>query len=115
MAKLASMKTPMKITLSEEDRSILNRWVKSRAVGDKQKRRAKMVLMTADGRPTRDILNALKVTNPTLNVWRRRYLTDGVEGLKQGKTRPSRVPPLSTDKVQEAGRNCPNQVFLFGQ
>jgi transposase len=101
MAKLASMKTPMKITLSEEDRSILKRWVKSRAVGDKQKRRAKMVLMTADGCPTRDIVDALKVTNPTLNVWRRRYLTDGVEGLKQGKTRPSRVPPLSKDKVQE--------------
>ncbi len=31
----------MKLELSEEDRATLNRWVKSRAVGDKQKLRAK--------------------------------------------------------------------------
>ncbi|HUL13813.1 MAG TPA: IS630 family transposase [Methylococcaceae bacterium] len=95
------MRTPMKITLSEEDRSTLNRWVKSRAVGDKQTLRAKIVLMTADGCTTQEIMQTLKVSNPTLNVWRRRYQACGLEGLKKGKTRPSRVPPLSTEKVQE--------------
>lgn len=60
-----------------------------------------MVLMTADGCPTKTILTTLNVSNPTLNKWRNRYLEKGVEGLKKGKTRPSRIPPLSTDKVQE--------------
>jgi transposase len=91
----------MKLELSEEDRATLNRWVKSRAVGDKQTLRAKMVLMTADGSPTQDIVRSLKISAPTLNLWRRRYLTCGIEGLKKGKTRPSRLPPLPEAKIQE--------------
>jgi transposase len=95
------MKTPMKITLNEEERLALNRWVKSRAIGPKQKLRAKIVLMTADGCSTRELMDTLRVSNPTLNLGRRRYQADGLEGLKKGKTRPSRVAPLSSEKVQE--------------
>jgi hypothetical protein len=62
------MRTPMKLTLSEEDRATLTRWVKSRAVGEKQKRRARMVLMTADGAATQTILDTLDVSAPTLNL-----------------------------------------------
>ena len=39
----------MTLELKEGDRATLNRWVKSRAVSDKQRLRARMVLMTADG------------------------------------------------------------------
>lgn len=91
----------MAIELTAGDRATLIRWVKSRAVGAKQTLRARMVLMTADGCPTQEIMQTLKVSNPTLNLWRRRYLEFGVEGLKKGKTRPSRVPPLPVEKVQE--------------
>lgn len=91
----------MKVTLIEEDRTELERWVKSRSVGAKQRLRARMVLMTADGLSTTVIMATLGVSNPTLNKWRKRYLESGVEGLKKGKTRPSRIPPLPTDKVQE--------------
>ena len=83
------------------DRAKLTRWVKSRAVSDKQRLRARIVLMTANGCSTQSIMQTLRVSNPTLNLWRRRYLDDGIEGLKKGKTRPSRVPPLPTEKVQE--------------
>jgi hypothetical protein len=34
-------------------------------------------------------------------VWRNRYLDKGIEGLKKGKSRPPRIPPLSPEKVQE--------------
>ena len=95
------MRTPMKITLNEEDRRELERWVKSRSVGDKPKLRARMVLMTADGLSTKEIMATLNVSNPTLNKWRNRYLESGIEGLKKGKTRPSRIPALATEKVQE--------------
>jgi len=91
----------MTIELREGDRAILTRWVKSRAVGDKQTLRARIVLMTAEGCSTQAMMLTLKVSNPTLNLWRRRYLECGIEGLKQGKTRPSRVPPLPVEKVQE--------------
>lgn len=91
----------MTIELIEGDRATLIRWIKSRAVSDKQSLRARIVLMTADGCSTQSIMQTLKVSNPTLNLWRRRYLEAGVDGLKQGKTRPSRVPPLPEDKIQE--------------
>ena len=91
----------MTIERTEGDRAKLTRWVKSRAVSDKQRLRARIVLMTADGCSTQSIMQTLRVSNPTLNLWRRRYLNDGIEGLKKGKTRPSRVPPLPTEKVQE--------------
>ena len=91
----------MKITLPEEDRTELERWVKSRSVGDKQRLRARIVLMTADDYPTKAIMSTLNASNPTLNKWRVRYLESGVEGLKKGKTRPSRIPALATEKVQE--------------
>jgi transposase len=95
------MRKPMMIELTEGDRATLIRWVKSRAVGDKQSLRARIVLMTAEGCSTQAMMQTLKVSNPTLNLWRRRYLECGIEGLKQGKTRPSRVPPLPVEKVQE--------------
>ena len=91
----------MKITLTEEGRTGLERWLKSRSVGDKQRLRARMVLMTADGLSTTVIMATLGVSNPTLNKWRNRYLERGVGGLKKGKTRPSRIPALATEKVQE--------------
>jgi len=101
MVKSVLMRTPMKVELSEEDRSTLNRWVKSRAVGEKQKLRAQIVLMAADGMGSQAIMEALKISAPTLSLWRQRYLDCGVEGLKKGKTRPSRVAPLPVGKVQE--------------
>ena len=58
-----------------------------------------MVLMTADDLSTKAIIATLDISNPTLNKWRNRYLESGVEGLKKGKTRPSRIPPLSTEEV----------------
>jgi len=91
----------MKIVLSDQDRSTLNRWVKSRAVGEKQKVRAQLVLMAADGVASQVIIKTLKISAPKLSLWRQRYLEKGLEGLKKGKTRPSRVPPLPVAKVQE--------------
>ncbi len=66
MVTLAFMKTPMKLTISKADRRTLEKWVKSRSVGTKQKLRARIVLMTADGLPTSHLMQKLKVSNPTL-------------------------------------------------
>ncbi len=91
----------MKLDLSEQDRTTLIRWVKSRAVGEKQTLRARIVLMTADRVSSQEIMETLKISAPTLNLWRRRFVDCGIDGLKKGKTRPSRVPPLPVEKVQE--------------
>jgi transposase len=91
----------MRILLSAEDKNTLLRWVKSRTVGSRQKLRAKVILMTAEGRPTEELMRVLKVSNPTLNRWRGRYLEAGIAGLMKGKTRPPGTAPLAPEKVQE--------------
>ncbi len=91
----------MKVQLEEGDRATLQKWLKSRVIGPKQKQRARIILMTADKQPTEKIMQTLKVSNPTLNLWRRRYLECGIDGLLKGKTRAPGKAPLPHDKVQE--------------
>ncbi|WP_228719888.1 helix-turn-helix domain-containing protein [Methylococcus geothermalis] len=79
-------------------------------MGDKQTLRARIVLMTAAGRSTREIMETLKVSNPTLSLWRRRYRACGIEGWKKGNTRPSRVPPLP-----DMGKSNPRIAGTFIQ
>jgi transposase len=71
------------------------------AVTPKVKLRARIVLMTAEGRPTGDLMQVLKVSNPTLNLWRWRYAEGGIAALRKGKTRPPGTPPLPPERVQE--------------
>ena len=59
----------MKLELAPEDRTKLERWLKGRAVSDKIKDRARIVLMTADNRPTSELMEILGVANKTLNLW----------------------------------------------
>ena len=58
----------MTIELSDGNRATLTRWVKSRAVGDKQTLRARIVLMTADGCSTQKIMETLKIVSGVLIV-----------------------------------------------
>jgi hypothetical protein len=57
--------------------------------------------MTADCLPSQMIMDTLKISAPTLSLWRQRFVDCGIDGLIKGKTRPSRVPPLPVEKVQE--------------
>ncbi len=95
------MKTPMKLSLTDEDKLTLERWVKSRATGTKQKQRAKIILMTAARLPTAEIMDKLQLSNPTLNLWRNRYVELGLAGLEKGKSRAPGTPRLESAKVQE--------------
>ena len=56
--------------------------------------RAEMVLATAEGCGTNEIMRRAETSKPTVWRWQKRYLDEGVAGLRRDKTRPSRVPPL---------------------
>jgi hypothetical protein len=55
--------------------------------------RAQIVLATADGQGTFEIMGRAGISRPTVWRWQQRYLDQGVAGLKRDQTRPSRVPP----------------------
>ena len=48
----------------------------------------------ADGHGSVEIIRWVQTSKPTLWRCKQRYLSEGVAGLKRGKTWPSRVPPL---------------------
>jgi transposase len=80
--------------LGPADRAELQALISNRNTARKLVWRAEVVLATADGHGTFEIMRRAKTSKPTVWRWQQRYLEEGVAGLKRDKTRPSRVPPL---------------------
>src|SRR6201997_719870 len=83
------------IQLSAIDRSALEAVVANRNSAQKHVWRAKIVLMTADGYGTAEIMRATGKAKTVIWRWQERFGEEGVAGLWRDKTRPSRNPPLS--------------------
>ena len=80
--------------LGPADRAELQALLSNRNTPRKLAWRAEIVLATADGQGTVEIMRRTGMSKPTVWRWQERYLDEGVPGLKRDKTRPSRVPPL---------------------
>lgn len=80
--------------LGPADRAELQALLTNRNTSRKLVWRADIVLATADGQGTVEIMRRTGMSKPTVWRWQGRYLEEGVPGLKRDKTRPSRVPPL---------------------
>jgi hypothetical protein len=76
--------------------------------------RAGIVLATADGCGTNEIMRRSETSKPTVCRWQERYFDEGVDVLRRDTTQPSRVPPLPwetrlkviTKTVQETPPNA---------
>ena len=80
--------------LGPTGRSELQALIANRNTPRKLVWRAEIVLATADGHGTVEIMRRADTSKPTVWRWQARYLDQGVAGLKRDKSRPSRVPPL---------------------
>lgn len=80
--------------LGPADRAELQALLTNRNTPRKLAWRGEIVLATADGQGTVEIMRRTGMSKPTIWRWQERYLDEGVLGLKRDKTRPSRVPPL---------------------
>ena len=80
--------------LGPADRAQLQALLTDRNTPRKVAWRAEIVLATADGCGTNEIMRRAETSKPTVWRWQARYLDEGVAGLRRDKTRPSRVPPL---------------------
>ena len=100
--------------LGPADRKRLQALLTDRNTPRKVAWRAEIVLATADGCGTNDIMRRAETSKPTVWRWQEHYLEEGVAGLRRDKTRPSRVPPLPretrlkviTTTVQETPPNA---------
>jgi len=95
------MRTGIKVEVSVADRIDLDAIVAHRNSPQKHVWRALIVLLTADGCGTAEIMRRSGTSKTAVWRWQERFMTDGVAGLLRDKTRPSRIAPLA-DEV-EAG------------
>jgi transposase len=83
--------------VSPADRAWLERLVADRNTPRKVVWRASIVLATAEGVGTMEIMRRTGISKPTVWRWQERYMEAGVEGLLRDKTRPGRKKPLSAE------------------
>ncbi len=88
------MRPGISITLSSTARRRLWAIIRNRNAAQKHVWRAKIVLLSADGFGTVEIMRRTGKSKTCVWRWQERFAAEGVDGLLRDKTRPSRVPPL---------------------
>ncbi|MFZ0694302.1 MAG: IS630 family transposase [Alphaproteobacteria bacterium] len=88
------------IQLSVKDRRRLEAVVANRNSPQKHVWRARIVLLTAAGRGTAEIMRRTGKAKTVIWRWQERFGSEGAAGLWRDKTRPSRIPPLSADVAE---------------
>jgi len=95
------MRTGVTVQLSPEDRVRLNKRVANRNTPKKHAWRAEIVLLTADGVGTMEIMRRTGQSKPTVWRWQGWFSEVGVDGLLRDKTRPPGKKPLSAVVVRQ--------------
>jgi transposase len=87
------------VEVSAADRARLEAMVADRNSPQKHVWRARIVLLTAAGHGTVEIMRQAGVSKVAVWRWQERFMVAGVEGLLRDKTRPSRISPLGAEVV----------------
>jgi len=85
------------IVLRAKDRAELERIVADGNTPQKIVKRAKIVLMTADGRGVMAIMREVGVSKTTVWRWQDYFVEAGVAGLVQGRSKPPGKKPIADD------------------
>jgi hypothetical protein len=93
------MRTGVTFEVSAADRVRLNAIVSAGSSPQKHVWRAKIILMTDEGRGTVAIMEATAKSKTCVWRWQERFMTEGVDGLLRDKSRPPGTAPLEVDLV----------------
>jgi transposase len=94
------MRTGESITLTDADRRRLETIAADRNTSQKHVWRSRIVLLTADGVGTNEIMSRTGTAKTTVWRWQERFMEEGVEGLLRDKTRPPGKAPVSDDRAR---------------
>src|SRR5512132_119636 len=92
--RVCGMRTGITIEVSAADRRELAAIAANRNSPQKHVWRAQIVLLTAEGLGTAEIMRRTGKSKSVVWRWQERFMQEGVDGLLRDKTRPSRKPPL---------------------
>ena len=94
------MRPGITVNLSPSDRRRLLVIVRNRNAPQKHVWRAEIVLLSADGIGTVEIMRRTHKSKTCVWRWQERFAAEGIAGLLRDKTRPSRVPPLPAEMAE---------------
>src|SRR6202162_453711 len=84
------------ITLSPEQRTMLESQARGRSLPVRVAERARIVLLAASGQQDLEIAARMAITPKKVSRWRKRFLALGVVGLQKDAPRPGRKPTIGT-------------------
>jgi len=94
------MRAGISITVTPEDRLRLEAIVGDGNAKQKHVKRAKVIMATADGWGTNEIMRRCELSKPVVWRWQERFMREGVDGLLRDKTRKPGKKPLPSATVQ---------------
>jgi len=94
------MRTGISIDVTPSDRRCLEAIVRDRNTPQKHVWRAEIVLLSAVGVGTVEIMRRTGKSKTCVWRWQERFAEEGIEGLVRDKTRPSRIPPLGAEVAE---------------
>jgi len=93
-------RTAESITLSEDEARTLNIWARGKSFPLRLVQRAQIIQRAATGVLNQDIAAELRISRPTVQLWRQRFLACRLAGLEKDAPRPGRIPKISSEKIR---------------
>ena len=84
------MKIAPEITLTDEERTVLECWSRGRSTPARLVLRSRIVLLAAEGKMNQEIAPRLKTALKTVSLWRRRFAEQRVAGIEKDAPRGGR-------------------------
>ena len=100
LVRVWRMRSGISITVDRTARLRLEGVVRDRNAAQKHVWRAAIVLLSADGVGTTEIMRRTGKSKTCVWRWQERFMEEGVDGLLRDKTRPSRIPPLGPEVAE---------------
>jgi transposase len=94
------MRSGIAVTVSPAVRRRLQALARNRNSPQKHVWRAKIVLLSADGVGTNEIMRQTGTSKTCVWRWQERFMAEGFNGLLRDKTRPSRIAPLEAEMAE---------------
>jgi len=87
------------ITLTDEQRVELERRVRSQTLDARSVRRARIVLLAADGVGNHEIARRLEISRGQVIAWRNRFAEGGVAAIESDLPRSGRKPTIDAAEI----------------
>lgn len=90
-----------RLEVSEQQRLELTRLTRSPSAAVRMVRRARIVLLRAEGKSQEEVAQAVGVNRPVVALWEKRFRAQGIAGLEdaKGRGRKSSIPPQTVARV----------------